>query len=417
MNLLDTVFPQGAIVWDEFSRFIESFEREWRELGRQKLQQAIQDRITQVEACHTGARQIRSVHYHTRLGTIELKRRIYPEKGAIADQELNLPPTPWLPGTLKLACALGVCNEFAHAQQLFTEVTGVEVSDRTIANQVEAVGERLAIEEKRREPLETAGLASALARLLQKPKALPRLYVGVDGIMVPMNQKQGNREGLVGVLFWERDHRRISEKRAEIRRREYVTGLTDRRQFTAAVYQRYTEMVKTEPCETIVLGDGAHWIWQMAETYFPRCVQILDFFHVSEYVWHVARSRWPEDASAQKRWVMRQQKRLKESKWLQVIEALDRFQNPSAALQETSENLRRYLTNNAERIDYKRYLALGYMIGSGVVESSNRRVVTQRLKQSGMHWSLRGANSVMTLRASFLSHSQHWLDLWSSDAA
>ena len=57
--------------------------------------------------------------------------------------------------------------------------------------------------------------------------------------------------------------------------------------------------------------------------------------------------------------------------------------------------------------------AAGLMIGSGVVESSNRRVVTQRLKQAGMHWSSFGAEGVMALRAAYLSNSNRWSSFWS----
>ena len=71
-------------------------------------------------------------------------------------------------------------------------------------------------------------------------------------------------------------------------------------------------------------------------------------------------------------------------------------------------NLERYLSNNQSRIDYQTYLKAGLMIGSGVVESSNRRVVTQRLKQAGMHWSARGAEGVMALRSAYLSNSNRW---------
>jgi hypothetical protein len=59
-------------------------------------------------------------------------------------------------------------------------------------------------------------------------------------------------------------------------------------------------------------------------------------------------------------------------------------------------------------IDYKSYLEQGLMIGSGVVESSNRRVVTQRLKQAGMHWSKLGAEGIMALRAAYLSQTNRW---------
>ena len=85
-------------------------------------------------------------------------------------------------------------------------------------------------------------------------------------------------------------------------------------------------------------------------------------------------------------------------------------------LTEAITSLERYLTNNQSRIDYQRYLSSGLMIGSGVVESSNRRVVTQRLKQAGMHWSKAGAEGVMALRAVYLSSSQRWSNFWSTSA-
>ena len=68
------------------------------------------------------------------------------------------------------------------------------------------------------------------------------------------------------------------------------------------------------------------------------------------------------------------------------------FQRKGKILREEIEKLEGYLNNNSTRIDYKSYLKQGLMIGSGVVESSNRRVVTQRLKQAGMHWSKMGAD-------------------------
>lgn len=154
----------------------------------------------------------------------------------------------------------------------------------------------------------------------------------------------------------------------------------------------------------------------MADMHYPKALQILDFYHVSEYVWDVVRERHPEDLQRQRKWVQCQVKRLKASRWQDVVESL-RFLKGSHALAEAVKVLKRYLENNAERIDYKRYLDLGLMIGSGVVESSNRRVVTQRLKQSGMHWSVQGAEAVIALRACYLSSSNQWWQFWNARAA
>ena len=161
-----------------------------------------------------------------------------------------------------------------------------------------------------------------------------------------------------------------------------------------------------------MIGDGAHWIWDMAREEFPGCWEILDFYHLSEYVWKVAKAGYPSRQEAQQNWVKEQQKLLKQSQWHQVILNSHQFPSKRKDLSQAITDLERYLTNNRTRIDYKRYLEEGLMIGSGVVESSNRRVVTQRLKQAGMHWSKSGAEGVMALRAVYLSNSNRWSNFW-----
>jgi len=115
-----------------------------------------------------------------------------------------------------------------------------------------------------------------------------------------------------------------------------------------------------------------------------------------------------------KDWVKLQQQLLKKSEWKQVIKNCASFSSKRSDLQLAITSLERYLTNNQTRIDYQHYLSSGLMIGSGVVESSNRRVVTQRLKQAGMHWSIAGAEGVMALRAIYLSSSNRWSNIWSN---
>jgi hypothetical protein len=62
-------------------------------------------------------------------------------------------------------------------------------------------------------------------------------------------------------------------------------------------------------------------------------------------------------------------------------------------------NLRTYMTNNIDKINYPDYKSKGYFVGSGAIESANKVVVQRRLKQAGMRWSVEGAQAVLTLRA------------------
>lgn len=232
--------------------------------------------------------------------------------------------------------------------------------------------------------------------------------------MTPLNQKQGYKEAKVGVIFWSKDHQKVGKKRGVIRQREYVATLKSRTEFRNRVSQLYHQVAGKKPTKTVFLGDGAHWIWSMASEQFPGAVEILDFFHLSEYVWAVAKAAYPNKEDTQKDWVKTQQQLLKKSEWTTVIENCHQFPQKKKDLTKSITDLERYLTNNQSRIDYRSYLKAGLMIGSGVVESSNRRVVTQRLKQAGMHWSFFGAEGVMALRAAYLSNSMRWSNFWSS---
>ena len=72
-------------------------------------------------------------------------------------------------------------------------------------------------------------------------------------------------------------------------------------------------------------------------------------------------------------------------------------------------NLPIYLKNNKDKIDYSTYEHIGWFVGSGAIESSNKTVVQQRLKQAGMRWSIDGANYLITLRC--YHESGHWNEI------
>ena len=232
--------------------------------------------------------------------------------------------------------------------------------------------------------------------------------------MTPLNKKQGYKEAKVGVIFWNKDHQKIKGQRGKIRQREYIATLKSRHDFRNRVSSLSRQMTAANTAtKTVVIGDGAHWIWEMAQEQFPDSVEILDFFHLSEYVWAVAKAAYPNKEQKQRDWVKTQQQLLKKSQWQTVIQNSQSLKRNKKDLIEAITDLERYLTNNQSRIDYQSYLKAGLMIGSGVVESSNRRVVTQRLKQAGMHWSASGAEGVMALRAAYLSNSNRWSSFWS----
>ena len=395
--------------------FVSEFYSMWLKLGNFVQQSLFQAKISEKEAEYSHPRTKREKRYYTPLGEMVLVRRAYETTDGIkvkVDEELGLPKDKWLPMVLELACALGVSSEFPNSHSLFQKWTTLNLTQKTLANQVEHVGNQLQNQEFQVEC--DIDLSSQLPADNLESEPADLLYVGVDGVMTPLNQKQGYKEAKVGVIFWNKDHQKVSKKRGVIRQREYVATLKSRREFRERVSQLYNQVAGKKPTKTVFLGDGAHWIWSMASEQFPGSVEILDFFHLSEYVWAVAKAAYPNKEDYQKDWVKTQQQLLKKSQWTTVIENCQQFSKKKKDLTKAITDLERYLTNNQSRIDYHSYLKAGLMIGSGVVESSNRRVVTQRLNQAGMHWSFFGAEGVMALRAAYLSNSTRWSNFWSS---
>lgn len=391
---------------------VDKFVTAWRELGRELLEGQLQEQIEEWEAGKEGCRQRRGRTYQTPLGSIKLTRRLYGSRGGECgvDQGLELPQDGWFRQVKEMACALGVGSEFGNANRLFERWSGVKVCEKTLANHVEKYGAEMVEAEAAQSVEGVCPVVSSVSQAAMVQPERPVFYIGADGIHTPLRQGT-TREAKVGVMFWDADHLRLCPTRKTVQQREYVATLEGVQGFREQLNRCYAQTVAQRPHQVVFLGDGAAWLWVMASLLFPDAIQILDFFHVSEYLWAVARAAFPQQED-QLNWVETHQALLKQSQWQDVVQAAQRLPPASSDLQQSIDSLVSYISNNQTRIDYLSYLQLGLMIGSGVVESSNRRIVTLRLKQSGMFWSNSGAEAVMTLRASYLSSSTRWHDFW-----
>lgn len=96
---------------------------------------------------------------------------------------------------------------------------------------------------------------------------------------------------------------------------------------------------------------------------------------------------------------------------LACLEAID-VSCRSPAVREAHRVQTQYFRNHQHRMDYPTYLAHGWQIGSGPVESACKTVVGNRLKAGGMRWGSDGANAVCHLRALYLSQPSQWQAFW-----
>jgi hypothetical protein len=146
--------------------------------------------------------------------------------------------------------------------------------------------------------------------------------------------------------------------------------------------------------EVIVVADGAHWIWNLGEEHFPQATQVVDWYHASQYAWRVAHTVYGEGTPLAKRWAKRRLDELWEGEVGKVLKGFAAHRQRGAAVEEAIT----CYTNNAHRMRYADYRARGLQIGSGSIESGCKQVITARLKQAGMVWSLDGARAVAAVR-------------------
>ena len=163
----------------------------------------------------------------------------------------------------------------------------------------------------------------------------------------------------------------------------------------------------------VILGDGAEWIRNLTELHFPDAIHLVDLYHARQHLWDVVRVLYPNDPVSQKAWMKVHQKRLLDKGKIEKLVAALRSllpAHPQAAekLQDEAD----YFEKNAERMRYPKFRRQHLFVGSGVIEAGCKTVIGSRLKQSGMFWTVRGANAILALRCAHLNNrfETYWED-------
>ncbi len=161
----------------------------------------------------------------------------------------------------------------------------------------------------------------------------------------------------------------------------------------------------------VVLGDGAPWIWNFADEHVPDAIQSVDIFHAKQHIFDVAKALYGPGSELAAQWGKARRDELDEGRLDLVLAELARHATRCDVAARNIESIR---TNRA-RMDYPRFRAQGLCVSTGVVEGACKSLIGARLKQGGMHWSVRGANAIIALRCAI--HSNRFDDFWERRAA
>ncbi|MGA9287412.1 MAG: ISKra4 family transposase [Anaerobacillus sp.] len=156
----------------------------------------------------------------------------------------------------------------------------------------------------------------------------------------------------------------------------------------------------------IAVMDGERALWDVQDAFLPKAVGILDLFHVTERLWNAAHVFHPEKSREAEKFVTDRLRMLLEGKVGGVIGGLKqmlRKNRLSASKRRALATVIGYFENNRHHMQYDEYLAAGYPIGSGVAEGACRHLVKDRMEQTGMRWTVTGAQALLHLRAVYLN--------------
>ena len=223
--------------------------------------------------------------------------------------------------------------------------------------------------------------------------------------------RAGTREVKIGCFFTQTGlDPATSEPVQDPNSVSYISTFTAADSFAVQVKAEYLRRGFDQIRQPVVLGDGAKWIWNIADDRFPHATQIVDYYHAREHLADLTKLLTPllDDPTG----------------WeTQLIDHLDLGDTTAIADAVTTLNLTiqapdlarpaatevGYFTGNHHRMQYAEFLANSYYIGSGPVESACNTIVKQRAKRAGMHWTIPGLDPVLALRTLHQSHRDHIL--------
>jgi hypothetical protein len=373
--------------------------------------------------------ELRAKPVLTAVGTVNVSRPYYLcphcHVGQFpADVELDIENTEVSPGVRRMQALVGQEAPFDHGRAQMKLLADLEVTTKAVERTAEAIGGDIAAREQ-----QEIQRAVQLDLPIVVGQPIPVLYVQMDGTGVPVVKKETEgrkgkaegqpahtREAKLGCVFtqtkWDKEGFAIRDPDSTT----YVGAIETAEEFGRRLYLEAWNRGWNRAVKKVVIGDGAEWIRNLIETHFPGAIQIVDLYHARQHLWEVARALYPNDAVQQKAWIKIHQKRLLDKgKIERLVTALRSLRHTNTEVLEKIGTEAEYFEKNAERMRYPKFRRQHLFVGSGVIEAGCKTVVGSRLKQSGMFWTVRGANAILALRCCHLNN--RFEDYWAGRRA
>jgi hypothetical protein len=359
----------------------------------------------------------------TVLGPVQVARAWYHcpgcERGfAPRDEQLGVAGTSLSPGLAEMIARAGAEVPFGKAAALLEDLAGITVSARTVERSAEASGAAA----RKAGAAEAALLRARIIVPLPPPEPVPdMLYAEVDGTGVPVrasetqgrpgkdgDKQAGTREVKLARFFTvsrlDDDGRPVMDPGSST----YVATFDGKDALAELAGAEYLRRGGEHFRQVVALGDGAAWIWTMAEALYPHATHIVDIYHAREHL-HDLANHLAFITPDPPQWLAGRLGELDAGNIGAIITAARQHPLADVKAEELDKKLG-YFERNAHRMRYQHFRDLGMFTGSGAIEGGIKAIVVQRAKQSGMHWTTEGAAGIIALRCQHASGRRD--ELW-----
>lgn len=377
-------------------------------------------------------KEMRAKSFLSVVGSVEVRRPYYLcshcSKGQHpVDGGLGIAGLESSPGVRRMEAMVGAEMPFVPACEPMKVLAGLEVPAKAIERAAEAIGADIA-----RRDQQEVDRAKQLVLPIVTRQTIPKIYVLMDGVQIPVvaaeaegrtsrteGQRARTRECKLGAVFTQTT---VDKEGWPIRDPDsttYVGAIEKAEEFGYRIYTEAWRRGWEWATDKVVIADGAVWIWNLADEHFPGAVQIVDLYHARQHLWDLAALLHPHDPAARKRRMTPMKDLLDHGRiellveWLRDIAAEQTDANAGLTKQVLIEA--EYFATNMERMRYPAFREQGFFVGSGVIEAGCKSITGVRLKQSGMFWTVRGANAIVALRCS--RHNGRFEDYWEASRA
>jgi len=362
------------------------------------------------------SRGLRSKSLLTLLGPVDFQRSMFRCESCGAarypgDEWLDVVGTSRSPGLRRMMARAGSRSTFKEAREDLKIYAGIQVSPKDVERVAEGVGEDIETWAKKERDQQMAR-----AELPEIGPEIPLLYISFDGTGIPMipkavhgrrgKQKDGSartREVKLGCVFTQTTTGAEGKPIRDPGSTTFVGAIETAEEFGDRIYAEAVRRGLHRAQRVVVIGDGAVWIRNLVEKHFPGAIQILDLYHAREHLADLAKLLIPDDPERSE--AMREYcwDLLDNGEVERILTRARAYRPTNAEILEKVEQEIAYLETNCSRMRYAEYRQAGFFVGSGVIEAGCKSVIGQRLKRSGMEWSLRGANAIIALRCNLVS--------------